>query len=92
MRSLWLNDLHSRCVLITGCDTGFGNLLARNLDKRGVTVFAGCLTEQGVKELHEKCSSHLKAFRLDVTSDEDVQRAFDFVQGNLDAGQSRCLS
>ena len=31
-----------RAVFITGCDTGFGNLLARRLDSYGFTVLAGC--------------------------------------------------
>jgi hypothetical protein len=30
-------------ILITGCDTGFGNLLAKRLDGRGFYVFAACL-------------------------------------------------
>ena len=32
-----------RAVFITGCDTGFGNDLARRLDELGFKVFAGCL-------------------------------------------------
>ena len=34
-----------KAVLITGCDTGFGNLLAKRLANEGVTVFAACLTQ-----------------------------------------------
>ncbi|XP_042749315.1 17-beta-hydroxysteroid dehydrogenase type 6-like, partial [Lagopus leucura] len=36
--------LEDKFVLITGCDSGFGNLLARQLDARGLQVLAGCLT------------------------------------------------
>ena len=34
-------DLTDKAVLITGCDTGFGLLLAKQLDELGVHVFAG---------------------------------------------------
>lgn len=33
-------------VFITGCDSGFGRLLALKLLKMGVNVFAGCYTER----------------------------------------------
>ena len=36
------------CVLITGCDTGFGYLTALEFNKHNVFTFAGCLTEQGL--------------------------------------------
>jgi hypothetical protein len=38
---------HGKAVLITGCDTGFGNELMKRLDKEGFVVFACCLTQQG---------------------------------------------
>ena len=86
IRTFKLQDVRHRYVLITGCDTGFGNLLARTLDKKGVPVFASCLTELGMRELREKCSSRLKAFQLDVTSNDGINRSFDFVQENIENG------
>ncbi|KAF8766533.1 Corticosteroid 11-beta-dehydrogenase isozyme 2 like protein [Argiope bruennichi] len=43
---------HGRAVFITGCDTGFGNALAKRLDTKGFHVFATCLfpTGPGAKE------------------------------------------
>lgn len=39
------------CVYITGCDKGFGRLLSYELaKKKGYYVFAGCLTEDGMKQ------------------------------------------
>ncbi|OTF73574.1 hypothetical protein BLA29_010652, partial [Euroglyphus maynei] len=48
----------NKIVLITGCDTGFGNRLALKLDRLGFHVFAGVLNidGDGVQQLREKCS------------------------------------
>ena len=46
-----LDQIINRHVLVTGCDSGFGNLLARKLDQIGCPVFAACLTEDGAKKL-----------------------------------------
>ena len=35
-----IRGIPNRSVLVTGCNTGFGNLLAKSLDPRGVRVFA----------------------------------------------------
>ena len=37
-------DQRGKWVFITGCDSGFGKLLAKELLKSGVHVFAGCHT------------------------------------------------
>ncbi len=37
-------------MLITGCDTGLGAASARRLQHHGFQVFAGCLSEQGMKQ------------------------------------------
>lgn len=41
-----VGDLSKKTVAISGCDTGFGKLLALKLVKQGVPVIAGCLTEK----------------------------------------------
>lgn len=48
-------------------------------------VFAGCLFPQGAgaQSLARQSSSNLKILKLDVTSDEDVQKAKKIVQENL---------
>lgn len=43
-----ITDLTKKAVLITGCDTGIGNELAKRLDSLGFRVFAGCLKVQSV--------------------------------------------
>ncbi|XP_062593506.1 retinol dehydrogenase 7-like [Saccostrea cucullata] len=82
MRTLYL-DTKNKCVLVTGCDTGFGHLLAQELDKRGIRVFASCLTEEGEKKLLEKCSSKAVVFRLDVTKEESIQNAVKLVKTKI---------
>ncbi|KAI8503164.1 Retinol dehydrogenase 5 [Branchiostoma belcheri] len=75
--------LVEKSVLITGCDTGFGNLLARRLDQLGLRVFAGCLTEAGVAELRQDCSERLQPIQMDVSSSDSVRQAFLVVKDSV---------
>ncbi|KJE94632.1 short chain dehydrogenase [Capsaspora owczarzaki ATCC 30864] len=67
-------DIAGKVVFVTGCDHGFGNLVARRLDELEVTVLAGCLTEQGASALREQSSSRLKTYILDVTDEASVAK------------------
>ncbi|KAL7865467.1 hypothetical protein SRHO_G00107140 [Serrasalmus rhombeus] len=67
-------------VYITGCDTGFGNLLAKHLDTLGFCVIAGCYTEKGEDELKKACSSRLCTVQLDVTDNESIKKATDAIK------------
>lgn len=75
----------NKAVFITGCDTGFGHLLAKRLDSKGYRVFAGCLFPNGpdAKKLRESTSDKLTVIPLDVTSDESVQNALKTVEEQL---------
>ncbi|NWT20943.1 RDH16 dehydrogenase, partial [Vireo altiloquus] len=64
--------LSEKHVLITGCDSGFGNLLARQLDARGLRVLAACLTEAGATQLRAATSNRLQTVLLDVTSSKSI--------------------
>ncbi|NXM67901.1 RDH7 dehydrogenase, partial [Serilophus lunatus] len=64
--------LEEKQVLITGCDSGFGNLLARQLDQRGLRVLAACLTAAGAAELRAAASPRLQTVLLDVTSSQSI--------------------
>lgn len=63
-----------RLVLVTGCDSGFGNLVARKLERYGFEVFAGCLfpDQEGAQKLQRETSKKLRVVKLDVTKKEDV--------------------
>lgn len=80
---LRISNIPNRIVFITGCDTGFGNILAKKLDNLGVKVIAGCLTEKGRRDLQSESSPHLKTVLLDVTSKGSVANAYEFVKANI---------
>uniref|UniRef100_A0A0P5RTT2 D-beta-hydroxybutyrate dehydrogenase, mitochondrial n=1 Tax=Daphnia magna TaxID=35525 RepID=A0A0P5RTT2_9CRUS len=107
--SAFFNTLSITCkgrgVLVTGCDTGFGHELAKKLHSCGFTVFAGCLDGRSngairLKRLGDE-SGRLHVIAIDVTSQEDVDKALCYVEENLpehglwglvnNAGQSSSL-
>uniref|UniRef100_A0A8C9EMX2 Uncharacterized protein n=1 Tax=Pavo cristatus TaxID=9049 RepID=A0A8C9EMX2_PAVCR len=79
-----------RAVLITGCDSGFGHLLALRLHRLGFTVFAGCLCPggEGARRLQREAAAdagRMRVLRLDVTRGRDVLAAKDWPRvGNPD--------
>ncbi|XP_061846610.1 D-beta-hydroxybutyrate dehydrogenase, mitochondrial [Colius striatus] len=75
-----------RAVLITGCDSGFGHLLALRLHRLGFTVFAGCLCPggEGARRLQREAGDgRLRVLRLDVTRARDVLAAKELVLSHL---------
>jgi hypothetical protein len=57
-------------IVITGCDSGFGELLSVRFTQLGFKVVSGCLTEEGVTRLSSVVT---KAVRCDVTKEIDIQ-------------------
>lgn len=80
-------EVGDKSVLITGCDTGFGLTLAKHLTSLGFNVFAGCLLADkdgpGATELRGLANPRLKVIQLDITKQEDWDKALEFVQKNL---------
>nr|XP_060620153.1 retinol dehydrogenase 16-like [Anolis sagrei ordinatus]XP_060620154.1 retinol dehydrogenase 16-like [Anolis sagrei ordinatus]XP_060620155.1 retinol dehydrogenase 16-like [Anolis sagrei ordinatus] len=76
-----VGNLTEKYVFITGCDSGFGNHLARQLDTRGMRVLAACLTQKGAEELERLTSDRLKTIILDITIPENVAAAAEWVKG-----------
>ncbi|KAM8945447.1 retinol dehydrogenase 7-like [Pelodytes ibericus] len=79
-------DAQGRAVLITGCDYGFGNMLAHRLLKMGFTVFATCLdlNSEGAQSLRNDFpADRAKLLRLDVTSDKEMEDVQQYVLRNL---------
>lgn len=81
-RYLWeliqVSGANEKVVLISGCDTGFGHMLALRLARRGCVVFAGCLSQKGEDELRKASSDvkgSLETFSLDVSSEKSVSKA-----------------
>ncbi|XP_041699346.1 retinol dehydrogenase 5-like [Coregonus clupeaformis] len=46
-------------IFITGSDSGFGNLVASRLDRKGFNVISTCLTEKGGSDLKAVASPRL---------------------------------
>ncbi|CAG5130334.1 unnamed protein product, partial [Candidula unifasciata] len=65
-----------KVILITGCDSGFGNACARQLVSQGFTVIAGCYNIgcDGALALKEIVTDNLHIVKLDITNEEDVQK------------------
>ncbi|XP_044305540.1 retinol dehydrogenase 5 isoform X1 [Varanus komodoensis] len=78
-----LSSFKDKYVFITGCDTGFGNLLAKRLDKKGFQVLAGCLTQKGADNLQRASSPALRTTLLDVTSSESIRKAVEWVKAEV---------
>jgi len=74
-RSKEVLDVRYKTVFISGCDTGFGRGLAIRLDKLGMKVFAGCLTEEGATSLRSEATPELRVIMFDITKDADIEKA-----------------
>ena len=73
-----------KCILITGCDTGFGHAIALHLNSVGYTVFAGCLFADGSQAqsllLKARHKGNMKILQLDVRSQQDIDDALTAVK------------
>uniref|UniRef100_A0A8D0HKS7 Retinol dehydrogenase 5 n=1 Tax=Sphenodon punctatus TaxID=8508 RepID=A0A8D0HKS7_SPHPU len=78
-----LSSFKDKHVFITGCDSGFGNMLAKRLDKKGFRVLAACLTQKGADNLQRASSPVLRTTLLDVTSSESIRKAVEWVRGEV---------
>ncbi|KAE9417427.1 hypothetical protein Angca_008547, partial [Angiostrongylus cantonensis] len=83
LKRLFLEQLYidyvGKFVFITGCDSGFGRLLALRLLKMGVNVFAGCYTEVGcaniLKQGRRIGRGQIHTVQIDITDDKSVMNA-----------------
>eukprot|EP00111_Clytia_hemisphaerica_P018118 TCONS_00053610-protein len=78
----WISTKVKQNVLVTGCDSGFGLQTALVLSESNCKVFAGCLTQDGVKQLENDARFQGMAFIMDVTKDEDVQNTKKIIEEN----------
>ena len=82
--------LSGKTLLITGCDTGFGRLMALRYCEEGAHVFAGCLTKEGSERLAAEVTGkgRLTTLPLDVTNETEIQAAYDVVRSTLEKEQN----
>jgi NAD(P)-dependent dehydrogenase (short-subunit alcohol dehydrogenase family) len=79
-------------VLITGCSSGFGLLMAETLARKNYHVFAtmravdgrNAKTALAFRTLAERESLHLDVLELDVTDNASIERAVDVVIAQTD--------
>lgn len=83
-------DKGNKYVYVTGCDSGFGNLLARYLDKQGFRVIAACFTERGEEDLKKACSDRLSTTHLDVRSKESVSKVASMIKEKVGERGESC--
>lgn len=81
-----IDDVSSKSILVTGCDTGFGKMLVRRLDILGCQVFAGCLTESGQLDLRQISSARVRVLGMDVTDSDSVCRAYELIKSVVSSG------
>ena len=87
-----VRNLSDKYVFITGCDSGFGNLLARQLVDRGMRVLAACFTEEGAQKLQQDTSYRLQTTLLDVTKTESIKAAAQWVRDQVgEQGGANCI-
>jgi len=67
-----------RAVLVTGASTGIGRNITERLAAEGYFVFAGARKDADLAELD--AIDNVKAVRLDVTSQEDIDAAVETVR------------
>ncbi|XP_054153370.1 retinol dehydrogenase 16-like [Oppia nitens] len=76
-----------KAVLITGCDTGFGNKIALKLNRNGFRVYATVLSvsSNGAKQLSTNCAFNNKMHILDmdVTNDANVLNTYKHIKKDL---------
>ncbi|KAK1165700.1 retinol dehydrogenase 7-like [Acipenser oxyrinchus oxyrinchus] len=76
-------NISDKYVYITGCDSGFGNLLAKSLDELGYHVIAACFTEKGEDDLKKSASKKLTTIHVDVAKSESIQKAAAFIKSKV---------
>ena len=82
-----MGELDKKYVLITGCDSGFGQEIAIRMDKMGICVLATCLTKEGEQSLKATTSDRLKTFQLDVTNSQQIKTLYEQIKEQLPSGQ-----
>ena len=78
-----------KAILITGCDSKLGGLLARQLDELGFTVFAAyqnCNDNIDAQVLRNNGSGRVHVMQLDVSSEQQIISASLYIVAHLPDG------
>jgi NAD(P)-dependent dehydrogenase (short-subunit alcohol dehydrogenase family) len=75
---------NGRCVLITGCDSGFGQQLARLALEAGFHVIAACYTEEGATNF---IGTEATTVVADLSSNDGLARVVEVTHAACDAAE-----
>jgi len=78
-------DPHRSIVVITGCDSGFGQLTVRLLSPLGYIVVATCFTTDGIKQY--KDMANVYAMKFDVTNSDNIESLKKLVEKLIKEGK-----
>lgn len=76
-----------KTALVTGCSSGIGYSVAKELAKRGWKVFACARRLEPMNSLIEEYPDLIEIFSLDVTSPESIKKAYELVSSKLEDGK-----
>ena len=92
-------DAKGKAVLVAGCDSGFGFILAKvllkhfkdltlhtffkDLKNMGCKVFASVINEKGDSAKTLKANG-ITVFQCDVSKDQDIEKLIGVIEGELD--------
>ena len=85
--------MYKQIVLIfSGCDSGFGNALAKHLSKFDIKVYACCLNKNsaGANEL-KRLSEAIQVIQLNITKDDDVIEAKQLIEKGMEQNEGTKL-
>jgi len=76
-------DAKGKAVLVTGCDSGFGLILAKDLKNMGCKVFSSVINEKGdsAKTLR---ANGITVFQCDVSKNQDIEKLIGVIEEELD--------
>ena len=78
-----MNRLDGKIALISGAGRGIGGATAKLMIEAGAKVIIGDIIEKEGKELAEKLGPNASFIRLDVTMEEDWERAVDLAKSSF---------
>uniref|UniRef100_A0A0K0E3Q9 Retinol dehydrogenase n=1 Tax=Strongyloides stercoralis TaxID=6248 RepID=A0A0K0E3Q9_STRER len=82
-----INQFTTKCIIITGCDSGFGNKLALKCNEKGFIVFACCLTKEGYDKIH-KIDKRILPYLLDITNQSNIEEFSNYVLDTISKSKS----
>ena len=78
-----MNRLDGKIALISGAGRGIGAATAKLMIEAGAKVIIGDIIEKEGQELAEKLGPNASFIRLDVTMEEDWERAVDLAKSSF---------